>query len=49
MKRLSRSACIALIVLGVAIAFIVVGVILGEPLRVWQRAALICYECIGLG
>lgn len=49
MKRLPRSVRIALIVLGVAAVFVAAGVILGDPLRVWQKAALICYECIGLG
>ena len=47
--RLPKSALIALAVLTVAAVLIVVGALDGQATRVWQRAALICYECIGLG
>ncbi|MBR2789658.1 MAG: hypothetical protein IKD70_03460 [Eggerthellaceae bacterium] len=49
MKRLDRRTRIALIVLLAAMVFVAVGIALGQPLQVWQKAALICYECIGLG
>ena len=48
-RRLSISAIVALAVLGVAAVLIAVGVSLGQPLQIWHKAVLICYECIGLG
>ena len=48
-RRLSKTAVIALALLGVAVALIAVGVALGQPVQVWQKAAVICFECIGLG
>ena len=49
MKRLSKPTIIALAVLVVAAVFILVGALDGQAVKVWQKAALICYECIGLG
>ena len=49
MKHLSKSTIVALAVLAVAVVFILVGVLDGQAVKVWQKAALICYECIGLG
>ena len=46
-KRASRLA--ALLLLGVAAVFIVIGVSRGEAAAVLQKAAVICMECIGLG
>lgn len=48
-RRLPKSAVIALAVLGLAAVLIVVGAAMGQPTSVWHKAALICYECIGLG
>ncbi len=32
-----------------AAAFIILGVMRGEPLVVWKKAVKICLECIGIG
>ena len=48
-RRLSKPALIALAVLGVGAVLIAVGALLGQPAQVWQKAAVICFECIGLG
>ena len=40
---------LALLLLGAAAVFIVIGVIRGEAAAVLQKAAVICMECIGLG
>lgn len=37
------------VVLAVAVALIVVGVLQGDALDVWRKASLVCYECIGIG
>ena len=47
--RLSKTALIALAVLAVGVALILVGVALGQPTHVWNKAAVVCFECIGLG
>jgi hypothetical protein len=39
----------ALIVLAAAILFIVFGVVQGDALDTLRKAALICFECIGIG
>lgn len=49
MKRIGKSARIALVVLAVALVCVAIGIALNQPLQVWQKAALVCYECIGLG
>ncbi len=42
-----RKAFIAALIL--AAALIAAGVVLGQPLSVLQKAAMICTECIGFG
>ncbi len=48
-RRLTKTAIVALALLGVAVVLIAVGVALRQPVQVWQKAAVICFECIGLG
>lgn len=47
--RLSKTTWVALGVLAVAAVFIVLGCVMRQPLQILHKAALICYECIGLG
>ena len=37
------------VILIIACVFIVLGVLGEAPHDVWQRAAMVCYECIGIG
>ena len=37
------------VILIIACVLIVLGVLGGAPHDVWQRAAMVCYECIGIG
>jgi hypothetical protein len=39
----------ALVMLAVAVLFIVLGVAQGDALDTLRKAALICFECIGIG
>ena len=48
-RRLPTPVIIALALLAVAAVLMVAGIADDQPLRVWQKAAMICYECIGLG
>lgn len=36
-------------VLAVAVAFVLVGLLFGEQLDVYWKAATVCLECIGIG
>jgi hypothetical protein len=47
MKKVRNIICIA--VLALAVFLIVYGVITGEFNDVFNKARMICYECIGLG
>ncbi len=47
--RLSRPVKIALAVLVLAVVCIAIGAGQGQAQAVWQKAALVCFECIGLG
>ena len=35
--------------LALALAFVCIGVLRGEPQIVWKKAVNICLECIGIG
>ena len=35
--------------LSAALLFIIIGAVVKEPLSVYQKAAVICLECIGIG
>lgn len=39
----------ALVLLGLAAVFLVIGIFRGEAEAVWMKAIRICMECIGLG
>ena len=43
-----RKTILAVLILAAA-ALIAAGAVLGQPLAVLQKAAMICTECIGLG
>jgi len=45
--RLSPAIRIALF--AAALATMVSGYLWGDPLVIWQKAAMICLECIGVG
>jgi len=47
MRKIPLSLRIAL--LAAAVAMTLSGYILGDPLAIWQKAASICLECIGVG
>lgn len=49
MGHVTKTSAIACIVLALAAILIAVGVAQGDPLWVFRKAALICYECIGIG
>ena len=49
MKRPLLSFFITLSVFLCGVAFILIGVLRGEPLAVFQKAIRICLECIGVG
>ena len=34
---------------GLGLLFLAAGFLLGQPSVVWQKAVMICMECIGLG
>ncbi len=44
-----RTRIISFSILGVAIAFVAVGIAMGEHEDVMRKAVRICLECIGLG
>ena len=37
------------IILVLAVCFITLGVMRGEPVEVWKKAVNICLQCIGIG
>ena len=37
------------IILALAVCFITLGVMRGEPVEVWKKAVNICLQCIGIG
>ena len=45
----NRRGRLTLILLGVFLAMIAAGVLLGEPETVFRKAVRICLECIGIG
>lgn len=47
MRRIPVWLSIALVV--IASAMTVSGYVWGDPLVIWQKAASICLECIGVG
>jgi hypothetical protein len=49
MKRVPRRPIAALVTLAVAVVLIVCGVVQGDALDTLRKAALICFECIGIG
>ena len=48
-RRLPKATIVAIAVLGLTAVLIAIGAALDQPLQIWHKAALICYECIGLG
>ena len=38
-----------ILLLGIAVAFIVIGIMRGDALAVFRKAVFICMECIGIG
>lgn len=40
---------VVIAVLAIACALIALGILGEAPHDVWQRAAMVCYECIGIG
>ena len=40
---------VAIVLVFAAAGLVVAGVVLGGARGVWQKAALICLECIGIG
>ena len=47
MKTKTKKLWIFLLPLGIAL--LVMGIIQGDYGRVWQKAVMICLECIGIG
>lgn len=45
----TRPRILACSIIAVAVVLILIGVALNQPTHVWQKASLICFECIGLG
>jgi hypothetical protein len=46
---IERAALLRWVLLGLAAALVIVGVMQGDALTVLRKAVLICYECIGIG
>lgn len=40
---------VTVIVILASLAVLVAGLIIGDTAAVWQRAATVCLECIGIG
>ena len=38
-----------ILLLGIAVAFITIGIMRGDALAVFRKAVFICMECIGIG
>ena len=38
-----------ILLLGIAVAFIAIGIMHGDALAVFRKAVFICMECIGIG
>ncbi len=49
MKGWIRVRISPLILLAISVALLAVGIYLGEPAAVWQKAVTICLSCIGVG
>jgi len=49
MLKQLRHIPIGLVILAIGLALVVVGITQGGFVDVLRKAALICYECIGLG
>lgn len=44
-----KALFLRILLLGIAVAFIAIGIMRGDALAVFRKAVFICMECIGIG
>lgn len=44
-----KTLALRILLLGIAVAFIAIGIMRGDALAVFRKAVFICMECIGIG
>lgn len=49
MRSHRKTIILAAAVIVLALAFIAIGVMRGDALEIYRKAARICFECIGIG
>jgi hypothetical protein len=49
MRPSQKTVTLAAVTLVLALVFVALGVLQGDALDTWRKAARICFECIGIG